>query len=235
MLVIRYVGKWRQFLPLSRAAIIATLQAFEAAKLSQMANAIATQQSMKLTTLLRESVFTLRPEDIGLNEGDCPEVWGVVTEFGFPRLVVSVVALIDGSASIYLSDGGSIIGCGLQQEVRLAAARMIGIAQQFAPVFPIAGETPQPKSGQTHFYLLTRRGLRLAQIPSAELDAGGSEPAKLYWAGHQLIETVETLGAGHGLLDEMMATTDHEQRARQRGRGCRIPSYVGNAVRRSHS
>lgn len=200
-----------------------------------MKGSIATQHIRRLTTLLRDSVFRLQPQDIGLDDANGPQVWGVVMESGFPRLALSLVALADGSVSIYMSDGGSIIGCGLEPEVRLAAGRMTAIAQQFADVFPVTQETPPPTSGMTHFYLLTRAGLRRAEMPSARLDEDGSELAKLYWAGHRLIEIVETLGAGHDLLDEMLATDENEQRARQRGRGCRIPSYVGNAVRRSHS
>lgn len=200
-----------------------------------MKGSIATQHVRTLTTLLRDSVFTLQPQDIGLDAAKGPQVWGVVMELGFPRLAVSLVALADGSVSIYISEGGSIIGCGLEPEVRLAAGRMTDLAQQFAEVFPVTRETPLPTSGMTHFYLLTRSGLRRTEMPSVQLAEGESELAKLYWAGHRLIETVETLGAGRDLLDEMLITEENEKRAGRRGRGCRIPSYVGNAVRRSHS
>jgi hypothetical protein len=199
-----------------------------------MKGSIATQHIRGLTTLLRDSVFALQPQDIGLKDADGPQVWGVVMESGFPRLTVSLVALADGSVSIYMSDGG-IIGCGLEREVRLAAGRMIDSAQPFADVFPVTQATPPPANGITQFYLLTRTGLRRTAMPSAQLDEGESELAKLYWAGHRLIETVETLNAGHDLLDEMLANDENEPRAGLRGRGCRIPLYVGNAVRRSHS
>lgn len=203
--------------------------------IAQMSTSFAAPHPAKLTMMLRAGVLALGPEDIGLSPKNCPPVWGLMMEMGFPRLVVTLVALVDGSVSVYLSDGGSVIGCGLELEVRNAAKQLLHAAQQFAGTGAPVQDHPMPSNGYTRFYLLTRAGIRMSEAPSAQLDNGESELAALYFAGHRLIQTVEDLSAGHDLVDEMNADKDNERQARRRGRGCRIPSYVGNAVRRSRS
>lgn len=198
-----------------------------------MKKSIATQQSIQLTTLLRRNVLALQPKDVGLGSANCPSVWGVMMESGFPQLVVSLVALADGSVSVYMSDGGSIIGCGLHPAARLAAEQLIAVAQPFALRGEPAADTSLPPQGFTYFYLLTSTGLRRMEIPTAELNEDTSELAGLYTAGRHLIDTIEACGAGHDLLDEILVTADHETKSGSRERACRIPPYAGTAVRRS--
>lgn len=204
-------------------------------KIAQMSNPFAVPHPTKLTLVLRAGVLALAPEDIGLTRDNCPAVWGLMMEMGFPRLVVSLVALIDGSVSVYLSDGGSVIGCGLQAEIRKAAKRLLHAAQYFADAGAAVEQYPLAGNGRTRFYFLTRSGVRLSEAESAQLNEGESALARLYYVGHEVLEAVENLGAGYDLVDEMSADKENERQAKRRGRGCRIPSYVGNAVRRSHT
>jgi hypothetical protein len=44
--------------------------------------------------------------------GPADAVFGVLMETGYPEAVVSLVALSDGTASLYFSNGGGIIGTG---------------------------------------------------------------------------------------------------------------------------
>ncbi|MGE0115492.1 MAG: hypothetical protein AB7T07_11515 [Steroidobacteraceae bacterium] len=201
-----------------------------------------------MTAMLRDGVLAIGPEDIGLNPTDCPQVWGVMMELGEADVVVSLAALVDGSVSIYLSDGAGVIGCGLHPDVRLAAIKMLHVAEQAAGLCTPATEHPMPGANQVCFHLLTTHGILTGEASRAELDDGEAELAELYYAGHGVIGLVELLGAGVDLIDEMRlaqagaqsgSQTGQESAGNQefkaRGRGCRILPYVGNVVRRSQN
>lgn len=209
----------------------------------------------KMTTMLRAGVLAIEPEDIGLTRSACPRVWGVMMELGEAEVVVSLVALLDGSVSIYLSDGNGVLGCGLHPDVRLAAAKMLNIAAQTVDAGEPVASYPMPGDGHVRFYLLTDGGVVMIDGDRQQLNDGEFELAELYYAGHSVIDIVELLGAGVDLVDEMRLaesankrqahgdTTDGEilmtqqaaQELKVRGRRCRILPYVGNVVRRSQN
>src|SRR5687767_10439095 len=60
---------------------------------------------------LRNQALQGTPTAFGLEAPSSPtQPWGVLMETGFPEGWYSLVALSDGSASIYLSSGGGSIG-----------------------------------------------------------------------------------------------------------------------------
>ena len=61
---------------------------------------------------LRDMVLGINPGDIGINPKATGEVWGVMMETGHQAAVVSLVAIADGTVSLYFSNGGGIIGLG---------------------------------------------------------------------------------------------------------------------------
>ncbi len=210
----------------------------------------------KMTAMLRDGVLAIGPEDIGLTDANCPDVWGVMMELGDAGVVVSLVALVDGSVSVYLSDGGGVIGCGLHPDVRLSAAKMLRVAEQAVSQCEPTDQYPAPADGEVRFYLLTNQGVLSGTAERTELDEGAVALAELYYAGHGVIGMVELLGAGVELIDEMRLAENAAQRDatatgtdidanvagrigiqefKARGRGCRILPYVGNVVRRSQN
>jgi hypothetical protein len=207
-----------------------------------------------MTAMLRAGVLAIGPEDIGLTDATCPRVWGVMMELAEADIVVSLVALVDGSVSVYLSDGGGVIGCGLHPDVRVAAAKMLNVAEQVISQCAPVDCYPKPAEHQVRFYLLTNQGVLSGAAGRAELDEGAVALAELYYAGHGVIGMVELLGAGVDLVDEMhlienaacreanAAGVDGAgesrtgvQELKARGRGCRILPYVGNVARRSQN
>lgn len=207
----------------------------------------------KMTAILRAGVLAIGPEDIGLTSGNCPRVWGVMMELGEVDVVVSLVVLVDGSVSVYLSDGGGVIGCGLHPDVRAVAAKMLNVAEQAVAQCEPTDHYPQPNEHQVRFYLLTESGVLGATAARADLDEGALALAELYYAGHGVIGMVELLGAGVELVDEMHFTANAARREADaaigvgdsghsgtqelpaRGRGCRILPYVGTVARRSRN
>ena len=71
-------------------------------------------------------------------------------DWGVEHGTATVVAFSDGSASVYLSNGGGFLGGGESHEsVRKAAQKMVSIAAEF-----------QPQTIETKTYPLPQRGER---------------------------------------------------------------------------
>ena len=213
-----------------------------------MKNNEAPLEPAAISAMLRNNVFNLKIEDIGLTREKSPLVWGVMMELGYQDVVVSLVALADGSCSVYLSDGSGAVGCGLYSEVRQSAANMLTVAQRMLSQCQPAIVYPVPVESQARFYLLTSKGVYTTNASRHEMDEGAKEIAELYYAGHSVIGMIELLGAGVDIVDEMRLTqaelskpnTDTDTSgahatSRSRGRTCRILPTAGSAVRRWHN
>jgi len=215
-----------------------------------MKNKEAPLEPATVAALLRNNVFNLKAEDIGLTPPKCPQVWGVMMELGYPEVTVSLVVLADGSCSVYLSDGNGAVGCGLYSEVRQFVANMLNISQRMIPKCAATTAFPLPADAQVRFYLLTGQNILTAVASRQEMDDGASELAELYYAGHGVIGMIELLDAGIDIVDEMrLAQGDITNPvtdtiasgtytlpiSRSRGRTCRILPSVGSAARRWHN
>ena len=78
---------------------------------------------------LRNKALRLTRAELGLPAGRVPtEPFGVLMEMGYENGSATVVALGEGSASIYLSTGGGSIGGGGHDPVRKAALAMVATA-----------------------------------------------------------------------------------------------------------
>src|SRR5215471_9567457 len=74
------------------------------------------------TQALREQLLHATWQEVGVppREG----VWGVLMEIGFAKGVATVVGLADGTASLYLTSGGGVLGAGARADVRQAAIQL---------------------------------------------------------------------------------------------------------------
>lgn len=108
-------------------------------------------------------------------------------ETGFPEGSSTLVALSDGSASIYLSSGGGSIGGGAHETLRKAAQAMVALAGKFQPHATATKEFPTPKDGQTIFYLMTDAGVFTVAAPEQDLGEERHAWSPLFHAGHEVI------------------------------------------------
>ncbi len=108
-------------------------------------------------------------------------------ETGFPEGYFTLVALSDGSASIYLSSGGGSIGGGAHETIRKASQAMVAIAAKFLPQATATKEFPLPNVGQTVFYLLTDAGVFTANASEQDLGEERHAWSPLFHAGHKVI------------------------------------------------
>jgi len=137
---------------------------------------------------LRMQALSLKAEDIGLSRANFPkDVWGVLLETGYDNGAFSLVVLGDGTASLYFSTGGGIIGAGQHDAVRSACANLLGGASRFMAAAASTKSYPLPRQGQVTFYFLTYDGVLSYSAKEIELGEGRDKLSSLFHAGHEVI------------------------------------------------
>jgi len=91
------------------------------------------------------------------------EPWGIVMDWGVTNGSATVVALSDGSASVYLSSGGGFLGGIGQEPIRKAAQNAVVAAREFKPRMTPTEVYPLPERGEVMFYALTDSGVFTAK------------------------------------------------------------------------
>ena len=172
-----------------------------------------TTNSKKIVAALRQRVLRLTPDEIGLaplsdaniiaNSIANLMVWGVVIETAHPDAVASLVALGDGSVSLYVSNGTGCIGCGGQREVRQAGADLLQIAASALPLTVATDDTDLPPTGVVRFYLLTRAGLHCKETRLEDISTSDDLLSVLYFSGQRALAAIERTGAGQSLAQEI--------------------------------
>jgi hypothetical protein len=136
---------------------------------------------------LRERLLHSSMQDIGV--APVRGVWGVIMERGYKKGVATVVALADGTANLYISSGGSVVGGREYPPTRLAALKLCDQAADSLTNTVVAHDFPTPKQGRVRFYVLTTDGVHAAEgdlLPSR--DGGGAALAPLLAAGDAVLD-----------------------------------------------
>jgi hypothetical protein len=138
---------------------------------------------------LRNQILQLKREKIGLPAPAKPtEPWAATMDWGVTNGTATVVAISDGTASVYLSSGGGSIGGGQSHDsIRKAAKRMVYIAAELQPQMSATHTYPLPQRGQVTFYVLTDAGVFTASVPQEELSSHRHAFSKLGDAAQDII------------------------------------------------
>jgi hypothetical protein len=140
---------------------------------------------------LREQVFALVPEQLGLTPDKLPAgLWGFVLDLGHPGGVASLTALCEGTISLYTSTGGGSIGYGLHEKPRQAAILLLQRAPRFATHCEPEAEHALPQRGNARFHLLMFEGRVAAEVRLTELDKRRHPLTELYLLAQNLIAQV---------------------------------------------
>ena len=137
---------------------------------------------------LRSRIFELDPSDVGLSgEGQPGDVWGVMFELGLPAATVTLIALIDGTTSLYTTGGFGILGGGAHPAVVVANRKLReAAAAQLAAFRPDRGVDP-PGPDDLRVRALTTGGRQVADAAQADLLDGTHPLSDLFFAGHTVI------------------------------------------------
>lgn len=144
---------------------------------------------------MRERVFAVKPEEIGLKKSNYPpEVWGILMETGLKDGgAYSLIVLADGTTSLYFSTGAGVIGAGRHEQVRTASTNLLVGANYYLSEAKATTSHPLPSAGQVTFYFLSYEGLFSYTTREQSLGEGRDKLSKLFHAGHQVIAEVRQL------------------------------------------
>jgi len=141
---------------------------------------------------LRNSLLTAKAETIGLKPA-ANEVWGVMMETGYSKAVASLVAVADGTVSLYFSNGGGIIGLGQHPGPQRVGKDFIALAQQLAAQAKPTTDFPLPQPDFTNFYPLSGSGVLCAEAKESDLGQGRHPLSRLFLKGHELISEIRVI------------------------------------------
>ena len=143
----------------------------------------------------------LRSQALGLSSDSLPSRNGILAllmETGYDKAAVTVLAAADGSASMYFSNGGGLIGAGEYEQVRDVVFETLSEVKKYETSLSLTDAHPLPELGRTRFYVVTDQGVLTAE---ASEDLLGNEKHELSPLFHQV----------HKLIAYMRAAEEHRR------------------------
>jgi len=137
---------------------------------------------------LRRMILTTPPEEVGLApDQEFPKVYGVLTDWNLGDQVASIMAMKDGTASLYTTSTFGIIGGQGHENVRQAATNYVKCAGKYFESSTPTTDIPYPEYGKVNFYLLTYDGLRLCVGNQGSIDRGTDQTRALFEEAQNLL------------------------------------------------
>jgi hypothetical protein len=143
---------------------------------------------------LRNAALAIEPGSIGgTPSGDVSHVFGVVMDIGMDRGTATLVAFADGAVSLYYSSGGAMIGAGEHEQVRVAAHRLLAVANSDLASFDTDATDVLPPQGSTQLTLLTFERPIRATAPSDDFGYDRVPGGLVFRAAHDVIAQMREL------------------------------------------
>ena len=121
----------------------------------------------------------------------------VLMEMGMSDAVATFACFRDGTASLYLSTGGGVIGGGEHESVRSACLEMMSLTNKYAQDFIAActrvSTFPFPAEGEVFFYLVTGAGVYQAQCREDALEEQRDPFSALFNNCHAVMSEVRRI------------------------------------------
>ena len=138
---------------------------------------------------LRNSMLQGSRAKFGLPPASVPtEPWGILMDKGLEKGTITTVALCDGSASLYFSNGGGYIGGKGQEPIKKAAEAAVRVARDFQAKMTSTNNFPLPAKGEVIFYVMTDSNVFTAKASETDLKTRLAPLAPL-WAAMQNVIT----------------------------------------------
>jgi hypothetical protein len=159
----------------------------------------------EIYTGLRSKLLGARPTSPPAGRS-ADDLWAVLMETGYATAVVTLLAFADGTVSLYLSNGGGLIGMGGHEGPRKAARALLDFAPTFLDQLRATSEFPLPLEKHTRFYLITYGGSYTAEALEEDLGNQRHSLSPLFYAAHGVITEIR-------LVSEKLKTKDSEKEA----------------------
>jgi len=146
--------------------------------------------SASMSEKMRGVIFATSPAQLKLTP--LPSgLWAGTMEFEVSGTWVTLLAILEGTTSLYFGSGGGIIGAGGHDSVREAAKKFLETMDRYSPGFSKVTMHPLPGPSLVHFYALKTDGVYASpDIDEAEVTRPGNELLPLYGAAQNLITQI---------------------------------------------
>ena len=165
--------------------VVVLFAAFMMPRSSKRASAEQRARSAMMSATLREGVLT-RQMLVGLPPKP-GAVRGVVMDWNLGEGVATLVAIDDGTVSLYMGEGGGILGAGSKPAVARAALRFLAEADRARDDFGTPTNGALPGRDSVTFYVLTDTATLAAPPIGAGASGGSSALGPLNEAAQALI------------------------------------------------
>lgn len=140
---------------------------------------------------LRDQALSVSAHDLEITPTERrPQVWGAVMELGYATGIATLMALSEGTTSLYFSNGGGVIGAGEDETVRLASEAFLDAVEAHLDRFPRVEATPTPRIGRVRLYVRTFEGTFGAEATDEELSGRVHPLSTVFYAGHAVITAI---------------------------------------------
>jgi hypothetical protein len=120
----------------------------------------------------RNGIFALKPEELGIAPHPRYRVWGFLMEMGTPETVMTLVALGDGTVSLFFGNGAGITGIGDHAKPKNILKHLLSMAPDYLKDTLPTNEYPLAPPNRVLFYFLTFDGVRAAHGGAEDLGTG---------------------------------------------------------------
>lgn len=152
------------------------------------APAAKTEESAKSAEAMKElrnKLLTSKPEDVGLSGEDAKaKVWGVLMDVSLPRGTATLVSIRDGTASLYTTSGGGVLG---GYTARDEAKAFVNEAEKSLKLMSPTKSFDYPVNGLVKFYVLTSDGVFTVEAKPDDMIGKGHELSPLFFAANQVL------------------------------------------------
>jgi hypothetical protein len=142
------------------------------------------KQADVMKELRRKLLTTVKPDELLEGEDAKAKVWGVLMDVSFPSGTATLVSLRDGTASLYTTTGGGVLG---GYTAREQAKAFVVAAEKHLKEMSLTETFPYPANGRVKFYVLTRDGVLTAEAGLNELGERKHKLWTLYYAADQVL------------------------------------------------
>ena len=141
---------------------------------------------------LRARILTVSPAELNLSPTSSePTVWAALMDWHVGSGVATLVAVADGTVSLYLSYGGGIIGAGTHEDVLRSARRFLTALGAHRGSLGRQDDAPLPGANGVRFIARTFEGTLVSvEIAADELGDGQHELSPVFDVAQELIAVI---------------------------------------------
>ena len=150
-----------------------------------------TYQVAEIFDGLRQNIINLSDsKEAEANRLKNGETIAILMETGLDDAFYTLVAVNDGTSSLYFSNGGGILGSGEYPQVAKVARELLSESEKYKSHFSITENHPYPKPQFTRFYIIKRGSVLTAEFKENDLGNNKLPVSPLFHKGHELISMI---------------------------------------------